>query len=44
MKLNKFTEEELLNVAKNAYEKGEATFEIKSENCSAKIICELVGS
>ncbi len=38
MKKNKFTEAEILNLAKNAYENGEATFGIKSENCALLVI------
>jgi nicotinamidase-related amidase len=38
MKKNKFTEEEVLNLARNAYEKGKADFKIVSENCALLVI------
>ena len=38
MKKRRFTEKEVLNLAKNAYENGDANFKIKSENCVLLVI------
>jgi nicotinamidase-related amidase len=38
MKKQKFTEDDILNLARNAYENGEANFEIKSEKCALLVI------